>query len=155
MWARCLFLLSVRLMTSHSLCLSLSWLCLDLWHISKELAYQQGLSQVFGSRAASPCCTAFRGSPNGSHATIRVCGKGDEMSSACSPKQTRLLSNLAILQRLKGVWAMWQRHWEAFMLWAKACVCFFGFLLLSGTRLSLHQRLPDHLCLTSYKRDGR
>ena len=42
--------------------------------------------------------------------------------------RTRLPITPAILRRLKAVWASWPDQQDAAMLWAAACMCFFGFL---------------------------
>ena len=53
-----------------------------------------------------------------------------EMKRAAPPRSTRsrLPITLEILRQLKAVWAARQGRRDAAMLWAAACMCFFGFL---------------------------
>jgi len=54
--------------------------------------------------------------------------KGMKRTAGGHPSRTRLLITPTILRRLGVVWTAHQRPFDAAMLWAAACMCFFGFL---------------------------
>ena len=55
--------------------------------------------------------------------------KGMKRTAPPRSSRTRLPVTPEILTKLKAVWATRQDRREAAMLWAAACMCFFGFLL--------------------------
>ena len=62
------------------------------------------------------------------HASAGVCCKGAKKKMAGQATQTHLPITVQMLHDLKGVWQGAQDQFNASMLWAASCMCFFGFL---------------------------
>ena len=54
--------------------------------------------------------------------------KGLKQTYCPALSRTRLPITPELLWQLRSVWATWPEWWDASMLWAAACMCFFGFL---------------------------
>ena len=83
--------------------------------------------------------------------------KGFRRRAAQGGGRPRLPVTLAILRGLKGVWLLEPDWFTASMLWAAACLCFFGFLRF-GEVVVLSDAGFDptvHLCFEDVSIDSR